>query len=72
MNSQIQNSNINDIDEIFRLYKIATEFQKTKFMVHWPEFKKNLSDPYGTLKRGRELELFRSLNITYFVLANSY
>jgi len=42
MNFQIQNSNINDIDEIFRLYKIATDFQKTKFIVHWPEFDKTL------------------------------
>ena len=38
MNFQIQNSNINDKDEIFRLYKIATDFQKTKFTLHWPEF----------------------------------
>lgn len=42
MNFQIQNSNINDIDEIFRLYKIATDFQKTKFTVHWPEFDRKL------------------------------
>jgi ribosomal protein S18 acetylase RimI-like enzyme len=38
MNFQIQNSNTNDIDEIFRLYKLATDFQKTRFVVHWPEF----------------------------------
>jgi hypothetical protein len=38
MNFQIQNSNINDIDEIFRLYKIATDFQKTRFTIHWPQF----------------------------------
>jgi len=42
MNFQIQNSNINDIDEIFRLYKIATDFQKTRFTVHWPEFERKL------------------------------
>lgn len=42
MNFQIENSNINDIEEIFRLYKIATEFQKTRFTVHWPEFDKKL------------------------------
>ncbi|HEU4496616.1 MAG TPA: GNAT family N-acetyltransferase [Flavobacterium sp.] len=34
----IKNSTNKDIDEIFRLYKIATDFQKTKFTVHWPEF----------------------------------
>lgn len=38
----IQNSTLNDIDEIFRLYKIATDFQKSKFYVHWPEFKRDL------------------------------
>lgn len=34
MNIQIQNTNINDIDQIFHLYKITTDFQKTKFTVH--------------------------------------
>lgn len=34
MNFQIQNSNSNDTDEIFRLYKIATDFQKTRFTHH--------------------------------------
>ncbi|MBP6181276.1 GNAT family N-acetyltransferase [Flavobacterium sp.] len=42
MNFKIQNGNINDINEIFRLYKIATDFQKTRFTVHWPEFDKML------------------------------
>jgi RimJ/RimL family protein N-acetyltransferase len=42
MNFQIQNSNSNDTDEIFRLYKIATDFQKTRFTSHWPEFDREL------------------------------
>ena len=42
MNFQIQISNINDIDDIFHLYKIATDFQKTRFTVHWPEFDRTL------------------------------
>lgn len=42
MNFQIKNSNIDDIDEIFRLYKIATDFQKTRFTNHWPEFDRKL------------------------------
>jgi ribosomal protein S18 acetylase RimI-like enzyme len=42
MKAQIKNSRISDIDEIFRLYKIATEFQKTRFTVHWPEFDRKL------------------------------
>ncbi len=39
---EIKNSTPQDIDEIFRLYKIATDFQKTRFTVHWPEFDRNL------------------------------
>jgi len=39
---EIHNSTYNDIDDIFRLYKIATDFQKTKFIVHWPEFDRAL------------------------------
>jgi ribosomal protein S18 acetylase RimI-like enzyme len=42
MNFQIQNSSSNDTDEIFRLYKIATDFQKTRFTNHWPEFDRQL------------------------------
>lgn len=42
MNFQIQKSNILDIDEIFRLYKFATDFQKIKFTENWPEFDRNL------------------------------
>ncbi len=37
----ITNSSINDIQEIFRLYKLATDFQKIKFPGNqWPEFDK--------------------------------
>ncbi|PTS91718.1 GNAT family N-acetyltransferase [Pedobacter sp. HMWF019] len=39
---EIQNSANKDIQEIFRLYNIATDFQKSKFIVHWPEFELNL------------------------------
>ena len=39
----ITNSNLNDIPEIFRLYKLATDFQKIKFPENqWPEFDKEL------------------------------
>lgn len=37
-----ENSTLNDIDEIFSLYKLATEFQKTKFSIHWQEFERSL------------------------------
>ncbi len=51
MNFQIQNSNSSDIDEIFRLYKTAVDFQKTRFTVHWPEFDKELIETEISEKR---------------------
>lgn len=40
---EIKNSTKNDIDEIFRLYGIASEYQKSKQkVVVWPEFKRQL------------------------------
>jgi hypothetical protein len=38
----IQNSTLQDIDEILLLYKIATDFQKKKFTSHWPAFDREL------------------------------
>ena len=38
----ISNSTIDDIDEIFRLYRIATAYQQTKEAVTWPEFDRKL------------------------------
>ncbi|MGF7230016.1 GNAT family N-acetyltransferase [Arachidicoccus sp.] len=36
---RITNSNLEDIPEIFRLYRLATDFQKIKFPENqWPEF----------------------------------
>ena len=39
---KIQNSTKYDIEEIFRLYNMATNFQKTRFNLHWPVFEKSL------------------------------
>ena len=39
---EIQNATNQDIGEIFRLYRIATDFQKSKYIVHWPEFERSL------------------------------
>ena len=39
---KITNSNTADISEIFRLYRLATAFQKTKRGVQWPEFSAEL------------------------------
>jgi ribosomal protein S18 acetylase RimI-like enzyme len=46
-----KNSTIQDIDEIFRLYKMATDFQKTRFISHWPEFDRNLIETEIAEKR---------------------
>jgi ribosomal protein S18 acetylase RimI-like enzyme len=39
---EIQNATNKDIEEIFGLYKIATDFQKSKYIIHWPEFEVDL------------------------------
>ena len=39
---EILNSTIDDLNEIFRLYKAAADFQKTKPVVQWIEFDKAL------------------------------
>ena len=40
---KIENSTIKDIDEIFRLYKIASAYQQAKqTVVVWPQFEKQL------------------------------
>lgn len=38
----IENSHPRDIGEIFRLYRLATDFQKTKNIVLWPEFERSM------------------------------
>ena len=35
---QIINCVKEDIDEIFRLYAVATNYQKERYTMHWPEF----------------------------------
>lgn len=39
---QILNSTIEDLEEIFNLYKIATQFQIMKSLVPWLEFERSL------------------------------
>jgi ribosomal protein S18 acetylase RimI-like enzyme len=40
---KIENSTLLDIDEIFRLYKIASDYQKTKkTVVVWPNFERTM------------------------------
>lgn len=39
---EIQNSTPSDIEEIFRLYKMATDFQKGRSLAIWPVFERSL------------------------------
>ena len=39
---KIKNSSIEDINNIFELYKIATDLQIAKSVVNWPEFDRTL------------------------------
>lgn len=48
----IENCTKEDIDEIFRLYRIASEYQKSKqTVVVWPEFEKHLVETEVTENR---------------------
>ncbi len=42
MNIKIHNSDITDVSKIFELYKIATNYMKSKNQVHWPEFSQEM------------------------------
>jgi len=53
---QISNSTPADITEIFRLYESATNFQKTKYILHWPKFETSLIE--------NEIEEHRQWKIT--------
>ncbi|MFW2478448.1 MAG: GNAT family N-acetyltransferase [Sediminibacterium sp.] len=39
---EIQNSTIEDIDVIFDLYRMAANYMKERFWVHFPEFNRNM------------------------------
>lgn len=54
---KIKNSIVEDIDDIFRLYRIATDFQKTKFIVHWPEFDRKMVESEISENRQWKIEI---------------
>ena len=59
---RIANSNENDIPEIFRLYRLATNFQKVKFPENqWPEFSEELV--LSEIKDNRQFKLLIDENI---------
>lgn len=66
---QIINSNIGDIDEIFRLYNIATDYQKTRYIVQWPEFERSLVET--EIKESRQWKIIID-NKTACVFAITY
>ena len=39
---EIQNSSMEDVDFILELYRSATEYQKERFISHWPEFDRQM------------------------------
>jgi ribosomal protein S18 acetylase RimI-like enzyme len=39
---EIQNSTIEDLEDIFSLYRVATAYQKERFISHWPEFDREM------------------------------
>ncbi len=41
-NMKIVNSTMEDIEEIFRLYRIASNYMKERFFVSWPEFDRGM------------------------------
>ncbi len=51
----IKNSNHKDIPQIFDLYKIATDYMKSKDEVYWPEFPKELIT--NEIKENRQWKL---------------
>ncbi len=54
---KIKNSTLADLNEIFRFYKIATDFQKTRFTEHWPAFEKRLIEDEINENRQWKIEI---------------
>ncbi|CAM4395298.1 GNAT family N-acetyltransferase [Zobellia nedashkovskayae] len=62
---KITTSTLNDIPEIFRLYKLATDFQKVKFPDNqWPEFEKDFMST--EVVENRQFKLLIDDNIACF------
>lgn len=68
---QIKNSNLNDIPEIFRLYRLATDFQKLKFPGNqWPEFEKELINKEVTENRQFKLLIDNEIACVWAIAFN--
>ncbi|MEN8123575.1 MAG: GNAT family N-acetyltransferase [Bacteroidota bacterium] len=58
---KIINSNLEDIDEIYRLYDIAIEYQKERFHLHWPVFKRSLIET--EINENRQWKIMKDNNV---------
>lgn len=60
---EIKNCTIDDIDEIFKLYKIASNYQKSKKeVIVWPDFKKSLVE--NEIKENRQWKMIINGEVT--------
>ena len=59
---RIVNSELNDIQAIFKLYEDCTAYQKTKFQKHWPIFDFSLIET--EIKEGRHWKIIENNIIT--------
>ena len=60
----IENIIYSDINEVFRLYKIASNYQKTKkAVVVWPDFKRSLIET--EIKENRQFKMLVGQTLTY-------
>jgi len=60
--NKIEQSTLKDMDEIFRLYHLATEYQKLKFPDNlWPEFERSMVE--DEIKKGYQWKLVKENQI---------
>lgn len=58
---RIADSTFNDIDEILRLYRLATEYQKKQQAVLWPEFERRLVENEIKEKKQWKIEIDKNI-----------
>lgn len=58
---EIRKSNKSDLDQIFDLYRIATDYMKSKNQVSWPEFDRKMVET--EIEEGRQYKLSLDGNI---------
>lgn len=66
----IENSTLNYIEEIFALYRIATEYMKERSAVHWPEFDRTMVET--EIAENRQWKMIPPDGITACVWATTF